>query len=79
MNPAPARAVMVYADDERFLGFLVVRDGTFLAVNLSGNELGPFRTQDCAVAALSRRRRFETSRRREVLPLFPARDGARPS
>jgi hypothetical protein len=62
MNPTPARVLMVYgADNDCWLGFLVVREGTFLAVSLAGDELGPFRTQDAAVAALSRRRRVETS------------------
>ena len=61
MNTAPARVLMVYGADECWLGFLVVRDATFLAVSLAGDEVGPFRTQDAAVAALSRRRRSETS------------------
>ncbi len=66
MNTRPARVAMVYAADESWLGSLVVRDETFLAaVSLAGDEVGPFRTQDAAVAALSRRRRFELSRRHE--------------
>jgi len=52
----PARVLMAYAADERWIGFLIERDRTFLAVNLAGDEIGPFRTQEAAVAALSRER-----------------------
>ena len=44
-------------DEERYLfdlnGFLVVRDGTFLAVSRAGEELGTFGTQADAAAALA--------------------------
>ncbi len=49
MNTTPARVAMVYGADESWLGSLVARNGLFLAVNLAGRELGPFRTEDAAV------------------------------
>jgi hypothetical protein len=68
MNPAPARVAAAFAEDGGLIGFLVMRQGLCLAVDLEGQEFGPFRVREAAVAALSRRRRFEMSRRREVLP-----------
>ncbi len=67
VNELPARVAMAYAEDGRFIGFVIERVGTCIAVDLMGGEHGPFRTEDAAIAALARGRRFELSRRPESL------------
>ncbi len=66
MNTTPARVAAAFAEDGGLIGFLVERDGVALAVDLEGQELGPFRVREAAVAALSRRRLSDgLSRRRD--------------